>query len=65
MIAYGRKQSLKNIKRDNSDERQRALASEGEPISLIINRLYQLLIRVSLVRAQLEEPNTKKAITLL
>jgi hypothetical protein len=45
--------------RDNSDERQRALAMEGEPISLIINRLYQLLIRVSLVRAQVEEPDSK------
>gem|GEM_PF-2754806 len=44
------------IKRDNSDEHQRALAIEGEQTCLIINMLHQLLIRVSLVRAQVEEP---------
>ena len=39
-------------------EYQRLLAIKGEPMSIQINRLYQLLIiRVSLVRAQVEEPN--------
>ena len=52
----GTKQSLKN-KRDNFDDYWRTLANKGEYIILIINSLYQLLIRVSLVRAQVEEPN--------
>ena len=43
--------------RDSSEDCQRALTIEGELISLRINKLYQLLIRVSLVRAQVEEPN--------
>jgi hypothetical protein len=45
--ASGRYRSLKKLERDNSGECQRALAIEGEPITLIISHLYQLLIRVA------------------
>jgi hypothetical protein len=52
-------------KRDSSDEYQRVLAIEGEHILLNINRLHQLLIRVSLVRAQVEEPDFKSPTAML
>jgi len=50
--------SIQKNKRDNSDEFQQELAIAGEHISLKIYTLDQLLIRVSLVRAQVEEPDT-------
>ena len=62
MTAFGRKQSInKDISPGKkvsgtyecgeADERQRALASEGGRISLIINKIFQLLIRLSTVRS--------------
>ena len=45
--------------RDNLDEFSRNVTSEGEHKSLINKGFIPLLIRRSLVRAQVEEPNLK------